>query len=95
MSHPAYSPGARFVPSDLISRIRPFTRQTDHEFWPDDISLCDAAAFAAERIHGAQQITGLYLLALAARHKGRLATFDKNVPISAVRAAKAGNVCLV
>ena len=95
MSNPGYSRGARFTPGDLISRLRRFVRQTDHEFWPDDISLRDESVFAAERIHGSRQVTDLYLLALAARHNGRLATFDTGIPISAVRTAKAGNLCVV
>jgi uncharacterized protein len=37
MSNPAHSAGARFTPGDLISRIRTFARETNHEFWPDDI----------------------------------------------------------
>ena len=95
MSSPDYSTGARFTPADLIARIRTFARETNHEFWADDISLRDPKTFAAERIHGPRQLADLYLLALAARHNGRLATFDKGVPTSAVRAAKAGNICVV
>ena len=95
MSNATYSPGAQFTPNDLISRLRTFARQSDHEFWPDDISLRDEAVFAPERIHGSRQLTDLYLLALAAQYKGRLATFDQAIPISAVRTAKTGNLCVV
>ena len=35
------------------------------------------------------------LLALAARHNGTLATFDTGIPVSAVRTAKAGNLCVI
>jgi predicted nucleic acid-binding protein len=93
MSNPGYSRGARFTPGDLISRLRTFTRQTVHEFWPDDISVRDATVFATERIHGSRRITDLYLLALAAKHNGRLARFDGAIPVSAVRNAKAENLC--
>ncbi len=95
MSNPRYSERARFTPGDLISRLRTFARQTDHEFWPDDVSLRDDKVFAADRMHGSRQLTDLYLLALAAKHRGQLATFDKGIPISAVRVAKAGNLCVV
>ncbi len=95
MSNPDYSGGAHFTPGDLISRLRTFARRTAHEFWPDDISVRDATIFAAERIHGSRQITDLYLLALAARHNGRLATFDGGIPVSAVLGAKAENLCAV
>src|SRR3989442_1902632 len=95
MSNPAYSPGAHFTPSDLIVRLRTFSNQTDHEFWPDDISLLDESIFVVERIHGTRQLTDLYLLALAARHKGRLATFDAAIPASAVRTTKTANLHVI
>lgn len=59
----------------------------DHEFWPDDISLRDADRIDLARIHGHNQITDLYLLALAVKHGGRLVTFDQAIPLSAVHAA--------
>jgi hypothetical protein len=95
MSHPGYSPGARFTPGDLISRLRTFATQTNHEFWPDDVSLRDGKLFLAERIHSSRQLTDLYLLALAAKHAGRLATFDQAISISAVRGAKAESLCVI
>jgi toxin-antitoxin system PIN domain toxin len=95
MSNPAYSPGAHFTPGDLIARLRTFCSQSDHEFWPDNVSLRDESAFVVERIHGSRQITDLYLLALAVRNKGRLATFDAAIPTSAVRTARPGNIHVV
>jgi len=95
MSHPGYSHGARFTPDDLISRLRTFATQTNHEFWPDDVSLRDGKIFAAERLHRSRQLTDLYLLALAAAHGGRLATFDQGIPISAVSAAKTENLYII
>jgi toxin-antitoxin system PIN domain toxin len=95
MSHPGYSQGARFTPGDLISRLRTFATQTDHEFWPDDVSLRDGKLFTAERIHSSRQLTDLYLLALAGKHAGRLATFDQAIAISAVCGAKAESLCVI
>lgn len=68
---------------------------TDHAFWPDDISLLDARLFDRSRILGLKQLTGVYLLALAVRNGGRLATFDGSVPSSAVRGAEASHLALV
>lgn len=59
----------------------------DHEFWPDDVSLRDDGAVDFTRVHGHNQITDLYLLALAVRHGGTLVTFDQNIPLDAVRGA--------
>ncbi len=95
MSHPGYSQGARFTPGDLISRLQTFATQTNHEFWPDDVSLRDEKFFTATRIHSSRQLTDLYLLALASKNDGRLATFDKGIPISAVCVARAGNLCVI
>ena len=95
MSNPAYSPKARFTPADLISRLGQFTAQTEHEFWADDVSLRDGKIFTTERMHSSRQLTDLYLLALAAKRGGKLATFDKRIPLSAVRVAKPENLCVI
>jgi hypothetical protein len=92
MSHPGYSRQAAFSPGDLIGRLREFAKMSDHEFWPDDISLRDEADFSADRIHSSRLVTDLYLLALSARHQGRLVTFDQGIPLSAVPAAKSVNL---
>jgi hypothetical protein len=46
--------------------------------------LVAAGVVDSTRIHGVKQVTGVYLLALAARHSGRFVTFDCAVPLSAV-----------
>ena len=38
-------------------------------------------------MHG--QITGIYLLGLAVRQKGKLATFDRHIPTATVRGGAA------
>lgn len=95
MSHPAYSPTTALAAGELISRLRLFAEGTDHEFWPDDLSIRDEAVFVTDRIHGGRQLTDLYLLALAARHGGRLATFDQSIPISAVPSATNAHLVVV
>ncbi len=94
MSNPGYSQQARFTPDDLIGRLRQFATQSNHEFWPDEISLRDGKIFVAERIHSSRQLTDLYLLALAVENRGRLVTFDRGIPISSVHNAKAVNLCV-
>ena len=92
MTNSNYSSKARFTPGDLIGRLREFAGHSDHEFWPDEISLRDDKIFKAERIHSSRQLTDLYLLALATRHLGRLVTFDQGIAISAVIDAKPANL---
>jgi toxin-antitoxin system PIN domain toxin len=59
-----------------------------HAFWPDDISISDAAAFDDAYILRPGQITDVYLLALAVKNSGCLVTFDKSIPLAAVRGAE-------
>ena len=88
LSNPNYSPGLNLKPGDLIENLRSFTSDSDHDFWPDDISLRNEDLFVAERIHGTRQLTDIYLLALAIENGGRLVTFDESIPLSAVKRAK-------
>jgi uncharacterized protein len=67
----------------------------NHEFWADDISISDADVFDHSRILGPNQITDLYLLALAVKHDGRLVTFDRGIPLLAVRGAEARHLAMI
>jgi predicted nucleic acid-binding protein len=58
-------------------------------FWPDDVSLLDAACFDHNRLLDARQVTDSYLLGLAVAHGGRLATFDRRLVADAVRDGRA------
>jgi toxin-antitoxin system PIN domain toxin len=85
MSNPAY-PGALPVQA-IVERLAKASRSRLHEFWPDDLSLLDAAILDASRIHGPRQITDLYLLALAVRHGGVFVTFDRLISTEPVKQA--------
>jgi len=67
----------------------------DHVFWPDDISLRDPTHFVPTRILGPNQITDVYLLALAVKNGGRLATFDRTIPVAAVRRAEPRHLAVI
>jgi len=82
-------PIARVI--ELLSR---FCEHSRHHFWRDDLSL-RAAAFNAAQIRGHQQIAGVYLLALAVKHGGRLATFDGGVPLGVVKGARREHVAVI
>ena len=69
--------------------------ETDHAFWRDDLSLRDNGYFNPDRILGPNQITDAYLLALAVKNGGRLATFDQSVTLSAVRRAEMQHLAVV
>lgn len=95
MSHSSYSRKAQFTPSELIDRMRQFTIQTDHEFWPDEISVRDEKIFDVERLHSSRLLTDIYLLALATNRSGQLVTFDQSIVLSAVKAARPANLNVV
>lgn len=95
MCHPGYSERIRLTPSKLAGLLSDFAARSNHEFWPDDLSLRDTARFLTDRIHGGRQVTDIYLLGLATSHQGRLVTFDESIPLSAVSEAKSSNLLVI
>ena len=87
MSAPAYSATLRTSPEQVADGLKALAQGLDHAFWPDALSLLDDTVVDFTRLHGHRQITDAYLLALAVRHDGVLASFDAAVPLSAVRGA--------
>ena len=69
--------------------------KTDHAFWPDDLSLRDNDWIDPDRILGPNQITDAYLLALAIKNGGRLATFDRSITPHAVRHAERRHLAVI
>ena len=47
-----------------------------HHFWPDKISVVDAAHIDTDLLSSHSRVTDSYLLALAVAYEGRLATLD-------------------
>lgn len=89
MSSTAYAqnqPG--LTPSSLLARIgRMKQTAADMVFWPDAISLADTDIFDHRKIYGPRQLTDIYLLGLAVSIGAGLVTLERNIPLSAVRAA--------
>jgi uncharacterized protein len=81
--------------SRAIDVLQEATIATDHVFWADDISLLDEKFFNCDHILGAKQLTDIYLLALAMKNGGRLATFDRTIPVGGVRGAGPQHVVVV
>jgi toxin-antitoxin system PIN domain toxin len=93
MSQPRYSKPA--VTMDAIQLLAMGLNEEDHEFWPDDISITDDRLFNRGRVLGPKQITDVYLLGLAVKNAGRLVTFDRGLPIAAVRGAEARHLVVL
>ncbi len=71
---------------DALDRLTEFCQGVGHEFWPDDFSIRELRTTKGHRLTH-QQVTDVYLLALARRHDGRLATFDRSIAVAAVGGA--------
>ncbi len=87
LTNPSYSKLKHFRLLDLLPLLRNNMQTTDHEFWPDDISLLDETTIAGENILGPKQLTDVYLLAVAVKNQGRLVTFDARIAINSVYGA--------
>ncbi|HSV34797.1 MAG TPA: TA system VapC family ribonuclease toxin, partial [Ramlibacter sp.] len=85
MSAPAYSATHRAAPEQIAEGLKALAEALDHEFWPDEVSLLDDTLVDFSRLHGHRQVTDAYLLALAVRRGGTLASFDTAMPVTAVR----------
>ncbi|WP_186110655.1 TA system VapC family ribonuclease toxin [Burkholderia gladioli] len=66
----------------LVAQLR---AHPGHQFWSDDLSLLDPEFVDASRLLATDQVTDTYLLALARRHGGTLATFDRRLVVDAVQ----------
>ena len=91
VSNPAFSRDA-VQPREAVQVLMANTAAKDHLFWPDDLAVAEAVAFAEVRLMGHQQVTDAYLLGLALHHGGALATLDEHItalvdPKSAARKA--------
>jgi toxin-antitoxin system PIN domain toxin len=94
LSNPAYR-SVEATAAEVILRLRTLCFSRDHHSWNDDISLLDAAIFKPEAVVNHAQITDIHLLALATRHGGRLATFDRSISLKPVIGAKSDNLEII
>lgn len=78
VSNPAFSRDA-VHPREAVQVLSANTAAKDHVFWPDELPLAEAVAFAGVRLVGHQQVTDAYLLGLAIRRGGMLATLDQRI----------------
>ena len=93
LSQPGYpSPVSTRTATGLLATA---TAAHYHEYWGSEVSILDETLFDHSRIHGPRQLTDVYLLGLAARHGGRLVTFDQTVAMAAVRIAGRDNLVVL
>lgn len=88
VGHPKY-PGTPGSPAKVAALVTQLRTLEGHVFWPDDISLVGDERITVARVLTSGQVTDTYLLALAASHGGRLASFDRRLAVNAVNGGKA------
>lgn len=92
-SLPAYpnSLGSTQAALDLLKRN---CAAPGHHFWPDDFSLREPDRWNGTARPGPAHLTDCYLLALAVRHGGRLASLDRRIPAHLVQGGREAMVLL-
>ncbi len=93
ISQPRYP--SPISPAEAIERLGKATESEHHAFWPCDLSLLDSTRIDRKKIHGPRQVTDVYLLALAVSQAGRFVTFDRSIPLEAVRGAEVENLVVL
>lgn len=78
VSNPAFSRDA-LSPTEALALLGENLAHPAHEFWADSLQIPSAVKGLEPRLQGYRQLTDAYLLALAHRRKGVLATFDRGL----------------
>jgi hypothetical protein len=76
VSNPAFSRDA-LSPAAAVALLAENLEHTAHEFWEEDLQVPPAMRRIESRLQGYRQFNDAYLLALASRRGGVLATFDR------------------
>ena len=95
MSQPRYSSVISLSAAQVKQQLQMGLARQDHVYWPCNETLMDDGLFDWSRIHGHAQLTDIYLLGLAVRHKACLVTLDRNIAINTVHGAKMQNILVL
>ena len=66
-------------PEAALAMLKEMTQHPAHSFWPDAVSLAAPHYTFPSMLTGHRQITDSYLVSLAMRNKGVLATLDRGL----------------
>ena len=92
---PAYSKHGPAGFELVRNKLQEICADLDHEFWPDNVSLRTEGLVNWSRVLGHNQITDVYLLALAVANQGCMVTLDHRVTLSTVTGASEKNLMLL
>jgi len=95
MANILYARKQRVDFSALVRLFQQFVEDSDHQFWPDAVSLLNQRLFDFKHLVAARQMTDCYLLALAVENNSRLVTFDQGISLKAVPGASARNLVVL
>lgn len=93
ISQPGYP--SPITPKAAIDLLKAATTTEYHEFWACSVSLLDPEVVDSSRVHNHRQVTDAYLLALAAKARGRFVTFDQSISSQAARGASADQLVVL
>jgi uncharacterized protein len=94
LSNPRYESPVSTVPA-VVERLKKFTASGRHEFWPDEVTMTNGSLFKSASVRGHRQLTDVYLLGLALKRGGRLATLDQSIPLAAVAGATRDTLAII
>lgn len=82
-----------YRPSTLITHLRKFCSGPAHHFWPDALAHrpCGLRSVLRERPSSDRRLPA----GLARKRGGRLATFDRTIPVKAVVGARRGMLAVI
>lgn len=78
LSNPSFSSDA-LTPREAVTLLARNTEHPLHEFWSDGLTVGHAVKKLHPHLTGHRQLTDAYLLALASRRRGTVATFDRGL----------------
>ena len=78
VSHPKFTAQSVDV-AEALQLLSELIAMPGRQFWPMDMTFLEAVKPFESRFFGHQQVTDLYLLSLAVRHKGVVATTDRGM----------------
>ena len=87
VGHPDY-PGGPGSPAAVLPLLQQLRAHPSHIFLQDTISIADTELVPDLSGVSPKALTDLYLLALAVRHEGRLATLDQRIDPGVVTGGK-------
>ena len=74
--------------AEVANTLAEWCQADGHQFWPDDLSLLSDGLIDRLQLISPKRITDTYLLALAVRRAGKLATLDRRLSPEAVNGGR-------